>query len=447
MSIATPGSGTMRGSTPLARAAARCGESLSSPKRSGTTPGGLSTTPFEPFSSCAGAMVKAGVAPCAASSASTSTDVTAGTSPGMVSTPEAPSAANTRAAAVTLPVWPSRAPSVITRAPRRRASAVVQASSVTTATPASPRAPSNASSTSPTITRISATRSSGESKGERRCFDPAISFTGSTAQSVHPQRIRRGEDGPRQRHLVVQRPHQRRRAEDARRDAARVVAFLHDIALQQPAVACGGRGGGRWRAQLGEHFRRWPLHRLPGDDGGYGDHRRTTGGDGVAHPRHRQDRLDADERVARADHHGARLPQRNAASTAGCGRAVAAPANSTARTTGAARCRTNQSWKSGIQPSSPRMRAAPRVVTHRQGINSNRRYVYASTWFRLVLLLPISDDPVRTRIRGDSGWIDFQDWFVRQRAARWCARGFAGAAEARPPPALLAALRAGRARW
>jgi LPPG:FO 2-phospho-L-lactate transferase len=57
-------------------------------------------------------------------------------------------------------------------------------------------------------------------------------------------------------------------------------------------------------------------------------------------------------------------------------------------------------------------------------------------------VLPMSDDPVRTRIRGDAGWIDFQDWFVRQQcrpAVR--ALDFAGAAAARPAPALLAALR------
>ena len=59
-------------------------------------------------------------------------------------------------------------------------------------------------------------------------------------------------------------------------------------------------------------------------------------------------------------------------------------------------------------------------------------------------LLPMSDDPVRTRIRSEGGWIDFQDWFVRQQC-RPAFHGleFAGAAEARPQPELLAALRAG----
>jgi LPPG:FO 2-phospho-L-lactate transferase len=30
-------------------------------------------------------------------------------------------------------------------------------------------------------------------------------------------------------------------------------------------------------------------------------------------------------------------------------------------------------------------------------------------------LLPMTDDPVRTRLRTDEGWLDFQDWFVRRR--------------------------------
>ncbi|SDD30001.1 2-phospho-L-lactate transferase [Belnapia rosea] len=58
-------------------------------------------------------------------------------------------------------------------------------------------------------------------------------------------------------------------------------------------------------------------------------------------------------------------------------------------------------------------------------------------------ILPMSDDPVRTRIRSDDGWIDFQHWFVRdQTRPPVHAIEFAGAAEARPQPGLLAALRA-----
>jgi LPPG:FO 2-phospho-L-lactate transferase len=56
-------------------------------------------------------------------------------------------------------------------------------------------------------------------------------------------------------------------------------------------------------------------------------------------------------------------------------------------------------------------------------------------------ILPMSDDRVRTRLRTADGWLDFQDWFVRQRAAPAVTQVvFAGAETARPLPALLAAL-------
>ena len=52
-----------------------------------------------------------------------------------------------------------------------------------------------------------------------------------------------------------------------------------------------------------------------------------------------------------------------------------------------------------------------------------------------VRIVPMSDDPVRTRIRTDDGWLDFQDYFVRYQS-RPVVREivFAGAAEARPQP-------------
>ncbi len=56
-------------------------------------------------------------------------------------------------------------------------------------------------------------------------------------------------------------------------------------------------------------------------------------------------------------------------------------------------------------------------------------------------ILPMSNDPVRTQINTDRGWLDFQDWFVRLRAepiAR--AVRFAGIEQARAQPALLEAL-------
>jgi LPPG:FO 2-phospho-L-lactate transferase len=56
-------------------------------------------------------------------------------------------------------------------------------------------------------------------------------------------------------------------------------------------------------------------------------------------------------------------------------------------------------------------------------------------------LLPMSDDPVRTRVRTPAGWLDFQDWFVGRRCAPVVRElVFAGAETARPQPEFLAAL-------
>jgi LPPG:FO 2-phospho-L-lactate transferase len=62
-------------------------------------------------------------------------------------------------------------------------------------------------------------------------------------------------------------------------------------------------------------------------------------------------------------------------------------------------------------------------------------------------ILPMSDDPVRTRLLTDQGWLDFQDYFVRLQC-RPVVRElvFQGAETARPNPALLAALRSDRLR-
>ena len=56
-------------------------------------------------------------------------------------------------------------------------------------------------------------------------------------------------------------------------------------------------------------------------------------------------------------------------------------------------------------------------------------------------LLPMSDDRVRTRLLTAKGWLDFQDYFVRQRCTPVVREiAFAGADEARPQPEFLAAL-------
>ena len=64
-----------------------------------------------------------------------------------------------------------------------------------------------------------------------------------------------------------------------------------------------------------------------------------------------------------------------------------------------------------------------------------------------VRVVPMSDDRVRTRVRGDSGWIDFQDYFVRQQCAPVVHElAFDGATLARPQADIMAALRSGDVR-
>jgi LPPG:FO 2-phospho-L-lactate transferase len=56
-------------------------------------------------------------------------------------------------------------------------------------------------------------------------------------------------------------------------------------------------------------------------------------------------------------------------------------------------------------------------------------------------VVPMSDGRVRTRLRTDEGWLDFQDYFVRRRCEpRVREIDYRGAAQARPQPRLIAAL-------
>jgi LPPG:FO 2-phospho-L-lactate transferase len=56
-------------------------------------------------------------------------------------------------------------------------------------------------------------------------------------------------------------------------------------------------------------------------------------------------------------------------------------------------------------------------------------------------ILPMSDGPVRTRIRTPDGWLDFQEYFVRDKAqAEVLAVEYAGAEAASPGPAVLDAI-------
>jgi len=57
------------------------------------------------------------------------------------------------------------------------------------------------------------------------------------------------------------------------------------------------------------------------------------------------------------------------------------------------------------------------------------------------LVLPMSDQPVRTRILGPDGWLAFQEYFVREKAqVEVRAVDYAGAASSRPAPGVLDAL-------
>jgi LPPG:FO 2-phospho-L-lactate transferase len=58
-------------------------------------------------------------------------------------------------------------------------------------------------------------------------------------------------------------------------------------------------------------------------------------------------------------------------------------------------------------------------------------------------ILPMADEPVRTRVRTDDGWLDFQDYFVRLRQAPDVREvDFAGIQAARPTPEVVAAIEA-----
>jgi LPPG:FO 2-phospho-L-lactate transferase len=62
-------------------------------------------------------------------------------------------------------------------------------------------------------------------------------------------------------------------------------------------------------------------------------------------------------------------------------------------------------------------------------------------------VLPATDDPVRTRLQTDEGWLDFQDYFVRLQCRPVVRElAFEGAEDARPHTDLLAALRDERLR-
>ena len=95
-----------------------------------------------------------------------------------------------------------------------------------------------------------------------------------------------------------------------------------------------------------------------------------------------------------------------------------------ASATAISRC--TSSARAGCAPAR-RCPRSPRICAARLGVGPR--------------VLPMSDDPVRTRVRTDEGWIDFQEYFVRRRCEPVVHElAFHGAATARAQPEFLAAL-------
>jgi LPPG:FO 2-phospho-L-lactate transferase len=70
----------------------------------------------------------------------------------------------------------------------------------------------------------------------------------------------------------------------------------------------------------------------------------------------------------------------------------------------------------------------------------------ASSFGVAATLLPMSNQAVRTRLLGPEGWLEFQEYFVRDRAQVEISEvEYAGAATAMPAPGVLEAIRAARA--
>lgn len=61
------------------------------------------------------------------------------------------------------------------------------------------------------------------------------------------------------------------------------------------------------------------------------------------------------------------------------------------------------------------------------------------------IVLPMSDHPVRTRVLGPDGWLDFQEYFVREKAQVEVREvRYVGAEDARPAPGVLEAIGSAR---
>ena len=114
------------------------------------------------------------------------------------------------------------------------------------------------------------------------------------------------------------------------------VGVVDHVAIEQVAVPFGDGAGRRVQAEFGHHLGGRPLDGAAGDDRRDRNDRRAAGVQRGPHARQGQDRLDADERVGRADHHGVQRrigEQRQKLRDA----ARASPSNASSRTTGSQR--------------------------------------------------------------------------------------------------------------
>jgi len=86
-----------------------------------------------------------------------------------------------------------------------------------------------------------------------------------------------------------------------------------------------------------------------------------------------------------------------------------------------------------------------RTERMRQGVSLSRITSEIAQAFNVKSrIMPMSDDRVRTRVRIDAGWIDFQDYFVRQQCRPVVHElAFDGVTLARPHVGITAALRSG----
>src|SRR6516225_9002405 len=215
-------------------------------------------------------------------------------SPGTVNMPARPSAARSRAAAATAPVWPLRAPVSTSRVPYLAARRLASGSTVTTRIPGMPGVAVSADRTSSSIANANACRICGGRTGAKRSFARPRSLTGTTAQrSISKAAAHHFEYRPRQRLTIPERQHQSRRANhgDAWITYGPGIALIRDIDVENVAVMPGHGRGVHRQAELGHHLGGRPLDRFAANDRRDRDDRRRAFSQGLANPRESEDRV------------------------------------------------------------------------------------------------------------------------------------------------------------